>query len=147
MIPTVVIMTLIIVVLFDGFRVPIIIFAVIPFAVIGISLGLLVTRAPFGFMALLGAMSLSGMMIKNSVVLLDQINLNLAGDAPVRVGCRGRGLSSASRGQRGGNDDLWHGAAAAGRVLVFDGDHDHGRAVVRDDSDHGRGSGAVCDAV
>ena len=49
-----------------------------PFAAIGISLGLLVTGAPFGFMALLGAMSLSGMMIKNSVVLLDQVNLNLA---------------------------------------------------------------------
>jgi multidrug efflux pump subunit AcrB len=79
MIPTVLIMTLIIVVLFNGFRAPIIIFTVIPFAVIGISLGLLVTGAPFGFMALLGAMSLSGMMIKNSVVLLDQVNLNLAG--------------------------------------------------------------------
>jgi multidrug efflux pump subunit AcrB len=78
MLPTVVIMTLIIVVLFNAFRPPIIIFAVIPFAVIGISLGLLVTGAPFGFMALLGAMSLSGMMIKNSVVLLDQVNLNLA---------------------------------------------------------------------
>lgn len=78
MIPTVVAMILIIVVLFNGFRVPLIIFAVIPFAVIGISFGLLATRAPFGFMALLGAMSLSGMMIKNSVVLIDQIHLNLA---------------------------------------------------------------------
>jgi multidrug efflux pump subunit AcrB len=77
-VPTVVIMTLIIVILFNAFRPPIIIFAVIPFAFIGITSGLLVTRAPFGFMALLGAMSLSGMMIKNSVVLLDQINLNLA---------------------------------------------------------------------
>ena len=36
------------------------------------------SRVPFGFMALLGAMSLSGMMIKNAVVLLDQVNLNLA---------------------------------------------------------------------
>ena len=78
LIPTVVIMTLIIVGLFNAFRPPIIIFAVIPFAAIGISLGLLVTGAPFGFMALLGAMSLSGMMIKNSVVLLDQVNINLS---------------------------------------------------------------------
>ncbi len=75
--PTVVIMTLIIVVLFNAYRPPLIIFAVIPFAVIGITLGLLVTRIPFGFMSLLGAMSLSGMMIKNSVVLLDEVNLNL----------------------------------------------------------------------
>jgi multidrug efflux pump subunit AcrB len=45
---------------------------------IGITFGLLITRVPFGFIALLGAMSLSGMMIKNAVVLLDQVNLNLA---------------------------------------------------------------------
>ncbi len=45
---------------------------------IGITFGLLVTGVPFGFVALLGAMSLAGLMIKNSVVLLDQIDLNLA---------------------------------------------------------------------
>ena len=77
--PAVVAMTFIIVALFNSFRPPIIIFAVIPFAAIGITLGFLVTRVPFGFMALLGAMSLAGMMIKNSVVLLDQVNENLTG--------------------------------------------------------------------
>ena len=40
--------------------------------------GLLMTGTPFGFIALLGAMSLSGMMIKNAVVLLDEVNANLA---------------------------------------------------------------------
>jgi multidrug efflux pump subunit AcrB len=84
--PAVVLMTLIIVALFNAFRPPIIIFAVIPFAAIGITLGLLVTQIPFGFMSLLGAMSLAGMMIKNSVVLLDQVNLNLAeGMSPYRA--------------------------------------------------------------
>ena len=77
-VPTVVIMVFIIVLLFNAYRPPVIIFAVIPFAFIGIAAGLLVTGAAFGFMALLGAMSLSGMMIKNAVVLLDQVNLNLA---------------------------------------------------------------------
>lgn len=38
---------------------------VIPFVMIGITSGLLMTGTPFGFIALLGAMSLSGMMIKN----------------------------------------------------------------------------------
>ena len=76
--PTVVIMTFIIVVLFNAFRPPIIIFAVIPFVAIGITFGLLVTQVPFGFIALLGAMSLSGMMIKNSVVLLDQVSINIS---------------------------------------------------------------------
>jgi multidrug efflux pump subunit AcrB len=76
--PAVVVMTFIIVALFNAFRPPVIIFAVIPFAAIGITFGFLVTGQPFGFMALLGAMSLAGMMIKNSVVLLDQVNENLA---------------------------------------------------------------------
>ncbi|OEH46025.1 Nickel and cobalt resistance protein CnrA [Legionella parisiensis] len=76
--PAVVIMLLIIVMLFNAYRPPLIIIAVIPFAMIGITFGLLFTGVPFGFIALLGAMSLSGMMIKNSVVLLDQVNLNLA---------------------------------------------------------------------
>ncbi|HHJ17374.1 MAG TPA: efflux RND transporter permease subunit, partial [Gammaproteobacteria bacterium] len=75
--PAIVIMAFIIVVLFNSFKTPAIIFLVIPFVVIGITFGLLVTRAPFGFIALLGAMSLSGMMIKNAVVLLDQVNINL----------------------------------------------------------------------
>jgi multidrug efflux pump subunit AcrB len=76
--PVVLVMTFIIDALFNAFRPPIIIFAVIPFVMVGISFGLLVTQTPFGFLSLLGAMSLSGMMIKNSVVLLDQVNLNLA---------------------------------------------------------------------
>lgn len=76
--PAVIIMLLIIVMLFNAYRPPFIIIAVIPFAMIGITFGLLLTGVPFGFIALLGAMSLSGMMIKNSVVLLDQVNLNIA---------------------------------------------------------------------
>ena len=79
-------MVLIIVLLFNAFRPPLIIFLVIPFAVIGITVGLLGTGTPFGFMALLGAMSLSGMMIKNAVVLLDQVNLEqAAGKSPYQA--------------------------------------------------------------
>ena len=77
-VPAVVIMLFIIVTLFNAYRPPLIIFLTIPFVVIGITVGLITTRVPFGFIALLGAMSLSGMMIKNAVVLLDQVNLNLA---------------------------------------------------------------------
>jgi len=80
--PAVVIMAFIIVVLFNSFRMPLIIFLVIPFVFIGITFGLLITQVPFGFIALLGAMSLSGMMIKNAVVLLDQVNLNLEDGMP-----------------------------------------------------------------
>ena len=68
----------IIVLLFNDLRPTLIILFTIPFAVIGITVGLLATDIPFGFMALLGAMSLAGMMIKNSIVLLDQVNLEIA---------------------------------------------------------------------
>ena len=75
-IPAVAIMLFIVVALFNAFRPPIIIFLTIPFVVIGMTIGLLSTGAAFGFVALLGAMSLSGMMIKNAVVLLDQVKIN-----------------------------------------------------------------------
>ena len=86
MLPAVVIMLFIIVVLFNAARPPSIIVLTIPFAIIGISYGLLLTNSPFGFVALLGAMSLSGMMIKNAIVLLDQINAERrAGKAPYQA--------------------------------------------------------------
>ncbi|MBK5911787.1 hypothetical protein CCR85_09840 [Rhodothalassium salexigens] len=69
-------MLLIIVALFNALRPMLIIVAAIPFALIGITAGLLATGAAFGFMALLGALSLTGMMIKNAVVLIDQIRAN-----------------------------------------------------------------------
>jgi multidrug efflux pump subunit AcrB len=77
-VPALAIMALIVVALFNSLRPPIIIVLTIPFALIGITAGLLITGAPFGFMALLGAMSLSGVMIKNAIVLLDQIPEELA---------------------------------------------------------------------
>ncbi len=63
-----------VVALFNAFRQPLIIALILPLAGIGITVGLLVFDKPFGFMSLLGALSLCGMMIKNAVVLLDQID-------------------------------------------------------------------------
>ncbi len=77
-VPAAVIMLFILVALFNGFRPMLICVLVIPFVMIGITAGLLLTRTPFGFIALLGAMSLSGMMIKNVVVLLDEVGANFA---------------------------------------------------------------------
>lgn len=77
LVPALVVMLYILVALFNGFRPMLICVAVIPFVMIGITPGLLATQTPFGFIALLGAMSLSGMMIKNVVVLLDEVNANL----------------------------------------------------------------------
>jgi multidrug efflux pump subunit AcrB len=74
-VPAAVIMAITVVALFNAFRPPLIILCVIPFAMIGVTVGLLVTGQPFGFLALLGAMSLVGMMVKNAIVLLDQVNI------------------------------------------------------------------------
>jgi len=64
---------LIIIALFNSIRLPLIIWLVVPLAIIGVTGGLLLMRQPFGFMALLGSMSLSGMLIKNAIVLIDEI--------------------------------------------------------------------------
>jgi multidrug efflux pump subunit AcrB len=68
-------MVLITIMLFNSLKQPLIIWLTVPLAVIGVTAGLLVTGQPFGFMALLGMLSLSGMLIKNAIVLIDEINL------------------------------------------------------------------------
>jgi multidrug efflux pump subunit AcrB len=76
-IPAVAIILFTMVWLFNDFRPPLVIMLTIPFVLVGVIFGLILTDIPFGFVALLGAMSLSGMMIKNALVLLDEINLNI----------------------------------------------------------------------
>ena len=63
--------------LFNTLRQPLVIWATVPLAIIGVSSGLLLMNAPFGFMALLGFLSLSGMLVKNGIVLVEQIKLEL----------------------------------------------------------------------
>jgi multidrug efflux pump subunit AcrB len=70
-------MAFILVLLFNSVKIPIIIFLTIPLVLIGVATGLFVTNLPFSFMALLGFLSLTGMQIKNSIVLIDQINVDL----------------------------------------------------------------------
>ncbi|MDP2562255.1 efflux RND transporter permease subunit [Psychrobium sp. 1_MG-2023] len=71
------IMFMITVFLFNSLKAPLVIWATVPMAIIGVSGGLLVMGAAFSFMALLGLLSLSGMLIKNGIVLVDQINIEL----------------------------------------------------------------------
>ena len=70
-------MFLVVVWLFDSFRRPLIIFLTVPLALIGITPGLLLSGLPFGFMSILGFLGLSGMLIKNAIVLIDQIEQDL----------------------------------------------------------------------
>ena len=76
-VPAVAIMVFVMVALFNDLRPPIVILLTIPFALIGVIYGLLFTGVPFGFVALLAAMSLAGMMVKNALVLLDEIGAGM----------------------------------------------------------------------
>ena len=70
-----ILMVMILIMLFNNVRQPLIILMTIPLSMIGVTSGfLLVTGQPFGFMALLGFMSLSGMLIQNPIVRIDEIN-------------------------------------------------------------------------
>jgi len=63
--------------LFNSLRKPLVIWFTVPLSIIGVSIGLLATDMPFSFTAFLGLLSLSGMILKNGIVLLDQINIEL----------------------------------------------------------------------
>jgi len=60
---------------FNSLKKPIIILATIPLGVIGVSIGLYTTGSYFGFMTLLGIISLSGIVINNAIVLLERIKI------------------------------------------------------------------------
>jgi multidrug efflux pump subunit AcrB len=66
--------------LFGKLRQPAIIWATVPLAIVGITAGLLVTGGAFDFMSLLGALSLVGLLIKNAIVLIDEIDQQIDAD-------------------------------------------------------------------
>jgi multidrug efflux pump subunit AcrB len=62
----------------QGFRKALLVFLISPRVLIGVTAALLAFDAPFGFVALLGVLSLVGMDMRNSVILVDQIDHDLA---------------------------------------------------------------------
>ncbi len=62
---------------FNSFRRPLIIFITIPLAFTGAFLGLLLMEAPFDFFAMLGLLSLAGVIINNGIVLIDKFDTEL----------------------------------------------------------------------
>lgn len=82
----IVFLVLILVALFGNFRQPSIIFLILPLSVIGVVVGMLVTGFQFGFFCIAGWLGLLGMIIKNVIVLLDEVNIQRrAGVAPVEA--------------------------------------------------------------
>ncbi|MGM9713368.1 MAG: efflux RND transporter permease subunit [Prevotella sp.] len=81
---SIVVMLLILIMLFNDFRRPAIIFCCIPFVVVGVFPSVLLSGKEFGFVAIVGILGLIGMMIKNGIVLIDEISLQMSsGKAPL----------------------------------------------------------------
>ncbi|MCP4114310.1 MAG: efflux RND transporter permease subunit [Desulfobacteraceae bacterium] len=70
-------MFVIVVGLFNSIRRPMVIFLTVPLSIMGIAAGLLSMNLAFGFMSILGFLGLSGMLIKNAIVLIEQVEILL----------------------------------------------------------------------
>jgi len=71
-------MILTVIFLFNAVRQPLIIWLTVPLALIGVIWGLAASRTPMEFMAILGVLSLTGMLIKNAIVLIDETDSQIA---------------------------------------------------------------------
>jgi len=83
---SIIVMVLISVLLFNALRQPLIIWLLVPMAMNGVSLGLVGGGFPFTFTALLGLLSLSGMLIKNGIVLVEEIDITRRADPAKPLG-------------------------------------------------------------
>ncbi|TXG79090.1 MAG: efflux RND transporter permease subunit, partial [Rhodocyclaceae bacterium] len=61
-----------------SFQRSLMVFITPPLGIIGAAIALLVFNAPFGFVATLGVIALAGMIMRNSVILIDQIEQDIA---------------------------------------------------------------------
>lgn len=77
----VILMIAIMIMLFGDFKKVGIIFCCIPFIMVGVILAMLISGKSFGFVAIVGVLGLIGMMIKNGIVLMDEIGLQLQSGA------------------------------------------------------------------
>ena len=73
----IILMTAILIMLFKDYRKPMIIFCCIPFVIVGVVAVMLLTGKTFNFVAIVGTLGLIGMLIKNGIVLMDEITLQL----------------------------------------------------------------------
>ncbi len=72
---------------FKSFKMPLIIFITIPLSVIGSAAGLYLADLPISFTALLGVVSLLGIVVNNAIILMDYIQKERIGGADIRDAC------------------------------------------------------------
>ncbi|MCT4656328.1 MAG: efflux RND transporter permease subunit [Cohaesibacter sp.] len=75
-------MVVVVFLLFNAVRQPVIIWLTVPLIGVGVIWGLIVTGTPLEFMGILAVLSLTGMLIKNAIVLIDQTDLEIAEGKP-----------------------------------------------------------------
>jgi multidrug efflux pump subunit AcrB len=74
----------ILIMLFGDYRKPLIIFCCLPMILVGVVAVMLLTGKTFNFVAIVGTLGLIGMLIKNGIVLMDEITLQLrSGKEPI----------------------------------------------------------------
>ena len=73
----IVLMIGILIMLFKDYRKPIIILCCLPFVIVGVVIVMLLTGKVFNFVAIVGTLGLMGMLIKNGIVLMDEITLQI----------------------------------------------------------------------
>lgn len=91
--PSFLAMVLVSILLFGKLRQPLIIWLTVPLAIIGISAGLLGADAAFDFMSMLGALALVGLLIKNAIVLIEEIDQQIAAGNPPHQAILDSGVS------------------------------------------------------
>ena len=120
------------------------VFVTAPLGLIGATGALLLSNQPFGFVALLGLIALAGMIMRNTIILVDQIDHDIAAghgryraiiDATVR---RARPVAAHRVGRHPRHDP-----AGTQHLLGPDGDHHHGRPVRGDRADAAGRAGAL----
>ena len=75
---SILLMIAILIMLFKDYKVPALIFCCIPLILVGVIPAVLLSGKAFGFVAIVGVLGLVGMMIKNGIVLMDEINLQIS---------------------------------------------------------------------
>ncbi len=74
----IIMMIAILILLFKDYRKPAVIFCCIPFVIVGVVAVMLLTGKTFNFVAIVGTLGLMGMLVKNGIVLMDEISLQIS---------------------------------------------------------------------
>ena len=138
-------MLTVLIVQLGSFRRMAMVISVAPLGLIGVVIALLTTSTPMGFIAILGIIALAGMIIRNSVILVDQIEHERARGIDPWNGCDRRDHAQVPADHAdGGRGDPRHDPDHARRVLGADGLRHRRRARGRDRADPGLPPGPLC---